>query len=112
MIGGDELALSPETKQSWKTTMFRIVENLVSVDAMFSIVRFARRVMLLTTAATVKGIQAASTLSITPSDWRTWADERQNAILQAEQWGWTQDALTTLLDVHGYQILNQGLFSE
>ena len=50
-------------------------------------------------------------MPIVPSDWKAWANERENAILQAERWGWTQEAVSTLLDVHGYQILNQGLFN-
>ncbi|KAL7540550.1 hypothetical protein ACHAXR_010893 [Thalassiosira sp. AJA248-18] len=108
---GNELALSPDNTPSWKLTLSRIIGNMVSVDSMFSIVRFARRVMLWSTAATVKSIQAASVLPIVPSDWKLWAEERQNSILQAERWGWTQEAVTTLLDVHGYQILNQGLFT-
>ncbi|KAL9184035.1 LOW QUALITY PROTEIN: hypothetical protein ACHAXT_002121 [Thalassiosira profunda] len=82
-----------------------------SVDSMFSIVRFARRVMLWSTAVSVKSIKAASSLLIVPSEWKEWADERESAILQAERWGWTQEGVTTLLDVHGYQILNQGLFN-
>ena len=79
---------------------------------MFSLVRFARRIMLWSTVATVRSIQVASVLPIVPSDWKTWAEERENAILQAERWNWTQEAVTALFQVHGYQILNQGLFSE
>mmetsp|Transcript_34305 Transcript_34305/g.82953 ORF Transcript_34305/g.82953 Transcript_34305/m.82953 type:complete len:620 (+) Transcript_34305:141-2000(+) len=108
---GGELALSPESHSSWKSKISRVAENLVSVDMIFSIVRFTRRVTLWSTAAAVKSIQAVSVLPIVPSDWKTWADERQNAIQQAERWGWTQEAITALLDVHGYQILNQGLFN-
>ena len=108
---GNKLALSPENKpSSWK--IGRFIGSLISVDSMFSIARLARRIMLWSTAATVKSIQAVSYLSIVPDDWKEWADERQNTILQAERWGWTKEAITTLLDVHGYQILNQGLFSK
>ena len=109
-----ELALSPNqdtSSTSWKSTISRIMQNMVSVDSVFSIVRFARHIMLWSTAVTVKSIHAASILPIVPANWKVWADKRQNAILQAERWGWTQEAVTALLDVHGYQILNQGLFN-
>lgn len=108
---GNELALSPETASSWKHTLSRIARNWVSVDSMFSLVRFARRIMLWSTVATVRSIQVASVLPIVPSNWKTWAEERENSILQAERWNWTQEAVTALFQVHGYQILNQGLFN-
>ena len=101
---GDEQALSLENTSTWKLTLSRIVGNFVSIDSVFSIVRFGRRIMLWSTAATVKSIRAASILPVVPSSWITWAEERQNTILQAERWGWTQEAVSTLLDVHGYQV--------
>merc|ERR1712087_427394 len=72
-----ELALSPGNASSWKIALSRIVGNLVSVDSMFSIVRFARRIALWTTAVAVKSIQAASVVPIVPSDWISWAEGRQ-----------------------------------
>jgi hypothetical protein len=107
------LALS--TKQParmWKAKLTSIMRNVVSVDFLFSVVRFSRRIALLSQSATVKWIQLASSLSIVPVGWKTWADERQNDILQSMTLDWTEDAVHTLLDVHGYQILNQGLFSK
>mmetsp|Transcript_13017 Transcript_13017/g.19472 ORF Transcript_13017/g.19472 Transcript_13017/m.19472 type:complete len:637 (+) Transcript_13017:87-1997(+) len=106
------LALS--TKQParmWKAKLTSIMRNVVSVDFLFSVVRFSRRIALLSQSATVKWIQLASSLSIVPVGWKTWADERQNDILQSMTLDWTEDAVHTLLDVHGYQILNQGLFN-
>ena len=95
---GTELALSPEpTSSSWKVKLSRILSSFVSVDSMFSLVRFARHIILWSTAASVKSIQAVSTLSIVPSNLKEWADERQNAILQSERWGWTEEAMATLL---------------
>jgi len=115
VVGNNELAMSPSSTEnassSWKDKLSRTVGNRISVDAMFSIVRFARRVVLWSTAATVRSIRAASFLPIVPSEWIVWAEERQNAILRAERWGWTEEAVATLLDVHGYQILNQGCFN-
>jgi len=110
---GDDLALSPDdVPPYWKVRLSRIVTNLVSVDSMFSLARFARRIMLWSTAATVRSIQIVSILPIVPINLKLWADGHQNAMQQAERLGWTKDAITTLLDVHGYQILNQGLFSK
>ncbi len=31
---------------------------------------------------------------------------------RSERYGWTREAVSALFDVHGYQVLNQGLFSE
>ena len=96
---GDEVALSPgnnNAASSWKIQLSRIMENFISVDSVFSIVRFTRRVMLWSTAFTVKSIQTASAIIpiVIPSDWKVWADERQNAILQAQRWGWTEEAVS------------------
>ncbi|KAL7535268.1 hypothetical protein ACHAWF_005113 [Thalassiosira exigua] len=107
----DELASSPARSSSWGSATTRILGTLVSVDSMFSVARFARRAALWSTAAAVRGVWAASALSLAPASWTAWADERQHSILQAERWNWTQEAVTALLDVHGYQVLNQGLFN-
>ena len=108
------LALSTKQQQPtpmWKTKLTNIMKNAISVDVLFSIARFTRRIALWSQSATVEWIQLASSLSIVPVGWKTWADERQNDILQSMTLDWTEDAVHTLLDVHGYQILNQGLFN-
>lgn len=107
-----ELALSPADASTWGDTMSRILRSIMSVDSMFTIARFARRVALWSTATAVQGVRVATALYVAPESWTTWADEREHSILQAERENWTQDAIVALLDVHGYQILNQGLFSE
>ena len=114
-ISSSSQTLALSTKQParmWKAKLTSIMRNVVSVDFLFSVVRFSRRIALLSQSATVKWIQLASYLSIVPVGWKTWADERQNDILQSMTLDWTEDAVHTLLDVHGYQILNQGLFSK
>ncbi len=92
------------------------MRNVVSVDLLFTVARFTRRIALWSQSTTVKWIQllASSSLpiAIVPEGWKTWADERQNDILQSMTLDWTEEAVHTLLDVHGYQILNQGLFSK
>lgn len=106
------LALS--SKQStpmWKVKLSSIMKNYVSVDFLFSVVRFSRRIALWSQSTTVKWIQLASSLPIVPVGWKTWADERQNDILQSMTLDWTEDAVHTLLDVHGYQIFIEGLFN-
>jgi len=113
-ISSPSQTLALSTKQParmWKAKLTSIMRNVVSVDFLFSVVRFSRRIALLSQSATVKWIQLASSLSIVPVGWKTWADERQNDILQSMTLDWTEDAVHTLLDVHGYQILNQGLFN-
>ncbi len=109
---GTELAMSPNKEQpSWKVTASRIIANFISIDSMFSLVRFARLIMVWSTATSVKTIQTAASYNIVPSSWEEWANERQNAITHAAQMNWTQDAVHALLDVHGHQIFNLGLFN-
>jgi aarF domain-containing kinase len=109
---GEELAMSPNTTiTSWKMKLSSYVGNLIGVDSVFSLVRFARRIMLWSTVAAVQAIHAASSLAIIPTDVVTWAYERQHAIAQAKRMNWTKEAVYTLIDVHGYQILREGLFN-
>jgi hypothetical protein len=107
------LALSSKLSTPvWKVKLSSIMRNFLSVDFLFSLVRFSRRIALWSQSNAVKWIQLASYLSIVPVGLKIWADERQNNILQSLTLDWTEDAVHTLLDVHGYQILNQGLFSK
>ena len=104
----------PATKSSassWKWKLSRSLGNLVGVDSIFSLIRMARRVMLWSTAAAVVSIRGLSTLSLAPAEWESWAAAREMAALQAARLDWTKEAVESLLDVHGYQILNQGLFN-
>jgi aarF domain-containing kinase len=111
--GSTELELTQQQQVSsyWKHVATRVLQNLVSVDSLFSLVRLARRVILWSTAAAAKSILVASTLAIIPSDLKAWASHHENAFLQAQRLDWTEEAVYALLDVHGYQILNQGLFN-
>jgi len=107
------LALSSKLSTPvWKVKLSSIMRNFLSVDFLFSLVRFSRRIALWSQSNAVKWIQLASYLSIVPVGLKIWADERQNNILQSLTLDWTEDAVHTLFDVHGYQILNQGLFSK
>ena len=92
---------------SWKRDL---INRFVSVNTVLSFVRFARRISLWSTSIVVRFVQSSPSVFVS-NDWKTWANERHIAILQAERWGWTQEAITALFDVHGYQILNQGLFN-
>jgi hypothetical protein len=83
----------------------------VSVDAVLSIVRFARRIASWYTSIAARCVRAAPSLLV-GGDWKVWADAREADALISEHYGWTREAVSALFDVHGYQILNQGLFSE
>jgi aarF domain-containing kinase len=87
------------------------VSRLVSVDAVLSIVRLARRIASWSTSIAARCVKAAPSLLV-GGDWKVWADAREVDVLRSEHWGWTREAVSALFDVHGYQILNQGLFSE
>ena len=106
------LALS-SSSTSWKTKLSSIMSSFISLDFLFSLVRMGRRVSLWSQHSTVRAIQLVSAaLPIVPVDWKAWADAKQNVILQSSRLDWTEEAVNALLDVHGYQILNQGLFSK
>eukprot|EP00980_Cylindrotheca_fusiformis_P002615 scaffold618_cov130-Cylindrotheca_fusiformis.AAC.19 len=94
---------------SWKLALTRVTTTFVSVDSMLTLVRWMRKAMLWSTIAAVKSIQIVS--PIVPDTWNHWAKEREHSHLQAKMLNWTKDAVYALLDVHGYQILNQGLFN-
>lgn len=98
------LALS-STTTSWKAKLPSIMSNFVSVDFLFSLVRLGRRIALWSQHCTVRAIQLAA--PIVPNDWKAWADSKQNVMLQSSRLDWTEDAVNALIDVHGYQILNQ-----
>jgi hypothetical protein len=85
------------------------VSNLVTVDSIFSMLRMVRKIVLWSKVMAVKSIQLAS--PVMSKDWQEWADSQETLLLQAKQMNWTEKAVYALLDVHGYQILNQGLFN-
>lgn len=93
----------------WITALTKVVTNLVTVDTIFSMLRMVRKVVLWSKVMAVKSVQLAS--PVLPQDWNEWAASQETLLLQAEQMDWTQKAVYALLDVHGYQILNQGLFN-
>ena len=100
------LALS-STTTSWKTKLSSLMSNFVSVDLLFSIVRLGRRVALWSQNCTVKAVKLAATLPVVSQEWKEWADSKHNLLLQNSRLDWTEEAIHALLDVHGYQILNQ-----
>lgn len=104
------LSSSPGPKP-WQIRLSQFVSKWIGVDSIFSIVRLARKLLLWSRVAAVSSIRAASTLSIVPEEWEKWATEHENAALQVARLDWTHEAVYALLDVHGYQILNQGLFN-
>lgn len=96
---------------SWSTYLFENIGKFVGVNNMFYLVRLARQVYLHVTATTVRGIEVASNLSMVPTTWSEWAKQHQNAAYQAAMLDWTEDAIDSLFDVHGYQIFDVGLFN-
>ena len=115
---GSTIASSPEEGGRRSSSSSRshkrgraIVSRLVSVDTVLSIVRFARRIATWSTLIAARCVKAAPSLFVR-GNWKDWADAREFDVLRSEHWGWTREAVSALFDVHGYQILNQGLFSE
>ena len=120
--GGDDRGRppTPPSHRSWKRRL--AVVRLVPVDAVLSIARFAGRVSRLSTFAAARCVASAPALLV-PENWRDWAAAKAEAekttgggwgalLPGSERYGWTQEAVSALFDVHGYQIFNQGLFSE
>lgn len=97
---------------SWQNSVARFVGNWIGVDSIFSLVRLVRKFALWSRVVAVSTIRVASSLSsLVPEEWEVWAEQHENAALQAARLDWTHEAVIALLDVHGYQILNQGLFN-
>lgn len=104
---------APETsleRTKWQGVS-RFVGKWVGVDSALSLFRFFRKVYLWSQLAAVSSIQLAATFSLAPVSWKIWATEHQHVAEQVARLDWTQDAVFALLDVHGYQIFNQGLFN-
>jgi len=108
---------TPPSHRSWKR---RLAVRLVPVDAVLSIARFTGRVSRWSTFAAARCVVSAPALLV-PENWRDWAAAKAEkndgggwgALMPgSERYGWTREAVSALFDVHGYQILNQGLFSE
>ena len=108
---------TPPSNRSWKR---RLAVRLVPVDAVLSIARFVGRVSRWSTFAAARCVVSAPA-HLVPENWRDWAAAKAEkndgggwgALLPgSERYGWTREAVSALFDVHGYQILNQGLFSE
>ena len=113
LVGSFSSSSSSSSKTSW---MMKFAENMgtfVGVDNILSLIRLARKALLWSTAAAVRGIQIASntsTMIVSPA-WLEWAKNHENAASQADMLEWTNDAIDALFDIHGYQIFNQGLFN-
>lgn len=105
------LSTAAEGPTQWQLKLAQIVGKWIGVDSVLVMLRVARKLLLWSKSAAVSSINAASTLSLVPSDWEAWAKEHENAALQVARLDWTQQAVYALLDVHGYQILNRGLFN-
>ena len=118
--GGRPQPPPPPSHRSWKR---RLAVRLVPVDAALSIARYAGRVSRWSTFAAARCVASAPALLV-PENWRDWAAAAAEAdkndggggwgalLPGSERYGWTREAVSALFDVHGYQILNQGLFSE
>jgi aarF domain-containing kinase len=116
LVGSFSSSSSKTTSASNNSWMMKFAENMgtfVGVDNILSLIRLARKALLWSTAAAVRGIQVASntsTMIVSPA-WLEWAKNHENAASQAEMLEWTNDAIDALFDIHGYQIFNQGLFN-
>ena len=96
---------------SWKSTLPRVVAQIVGVDSIFFVARVSERIVVWTRNALASTVHAMSYLSITPESWEAWAEAQRNSTQLNLRINWTEEAIHALLDVHGYQILDQGLFN-
>lgn len=94
------LALS-SANTSWKSTLSNYMTNFISVDFLFSLARFGRRLAMWSQNATASAIQLASALYIVPTDWKEWADTKQASSLRRSRLDWTKDAV----DGEFYEVL-------
>jgi hypothetical protein len=101
---------SRSASTSWKVKMSSFISSFISVDVLFSLVRFGRRISIWAHNVALNAVQQTS--AILPTGLKAWADTRYSRIVQSSRLDWTEDAVNALLDVHGYQILIHGLFSK
>jgi len=94
---------------SWKVQLGKRVGQLVGVDAALSAVRWARRILLWSTAVAASTVGLAA--PVLPISWQEWSREHVQAYQQAQRLALTQGWIDALFDIHGYQIFQQGLFN-
>jgi len=114
-----DLSHDMKTNTSRKSLLPRIAKfigNTIGFDSMLWAVRFARQIMLWSTAAAVNSIDAVSadympTRSLVPQSAKNWARDHQTASLQARRIAQTQTWIKALFETHGHQIFELALFN-
>ena len=108
----DELSdddMIPPVQMSWIVGVGQRVGKLVGVDTILWTIRNTRRIWLWSSAMTARTLGLVA--PILPEDWNVWRESHILAYNQARRLAMTGKWIDALLDVHGYQIFQQGLFN-
>ena len=102
------MALSPEPA-SPRSIPSSLVYRFISVDALFTLARWTKRVSQWSQGTLAKAVLVVP--RTVPTAWVDWATKKKNDILRSRQLDCTGEAVDAILDVHGHQIFNLGLFN-
>ena len=100
-----------QTNMGWKGKLAQRIGKLVGLDGILWTVRAAKRTWLQTTKMTVRSIQLSSKVLPLPSGLNQWAASKELFLEQSERLKWTREWIKALMDVHGHQIFQLGLFN-
>ena len=98
------------TVSDWRVRVATAFTNTVGLNNLLRLVRWFERALWWSTSVAVHTIEAAPS-AVVPTDWSTWAKEHQTAAEQASRLSLTESWIDALLDVHGHQIFQLGLFN-
>lgn len=103
------LSSSSSSSSSWKQSLAQSIGTFIGVDNALYILGISQQVMFWSLSLTARTLQLAS--SILPSSWTAWSAQHVHAHQQARGLLQTKAWMDALMDVHGYQIFQQGLFN-
>ena len=100
---------SQNLSNSWKSNVAQHIGRWVGVDTILWTVRSAQRLVLWTGTIAFHGLGLVSPLL--PESWNEWRKSRLLSYQKSKGLAQTGNWINALLDVHGYQIFQQGLFN-
>lgn len=102
---------SSSSTVSRMTAAGRVIGRFIGIDSLLWMTRLFRQVVLWPKAITVQTIRATSSVVGVPKEWDEWAELHQVAVRQAQRVNLTRSWIDALMDVHGHQIFDLGLFN-
>lgn len=103
------LQREPPMWLSWLASVGQRIGQLMGVDNAFYALRISQQLLLWSTGLTARSMQWAA--PVLPASWNAWSARRLQLQQQAVGLSQTKAWMDALMDVHGYQIFEQGLFN-